>query len=168
METLNQNDIKGKFWNQDQISVHPTVIFWKIDKVEKPKRIVITHLSDIISHSAQMVYFITKDCIEKLLDMFPDTPITKMYLWSDGCASQYKGKTSFFYLDQFEVNIERNFFGSEHGKGESDAETGTISRLYTNTVRAHETIILNESDLRDYLDKKKIKIMTRLIMKKNA
>ena len=151
---LNQDEPKAVYWSQGQVSIHPTVIYYKTNENEESKRVVITHLSDIHSHSAHLVFYITNDCINLLSNMFPEVQMRKVYLWSDGCASQYKGKHSFFYLDKFEVIIERNFFGSEHGKGESDAETGTISRLYLNAIRSNETIITNASDFCEYLVEK--------------
>ena len=151
---IHQNEIKASYWAQGQVSIHPTVIYLKTHGNEKAKRIVITHLSDIQTHSAHLVFYMTKDCINVLSKLFPEVQLKKVYVWSDGCASQYKGKTSFFYLDKFEVIIERNFFGSEHGKGESDAETGIISREYLTAIRSGETVILNASDLYEYLDQK--------------
>ena len=149
-----QREIKSHFWSQGQMSIHPTVIHLKTHENEELKRIVITHVSDIHSHSAQLVYYITKDCIDILSQKFPEVKLSKVYLWSDGCASQYKGKTSFFFLDQFEIPIERNFFGSEHGKGESDAETGIISKQYTNAIRSDEIVVLNASELQKFLAEK--------------
>ena len=151
---IHQNEIKASYWSQGQVSIHPTVIYYKTHVSEKSKRIVITHLSDINSHNAHLVYYMTKDCINILSKLFPGVQLKKVYVWSDGCASQYKGKTSFFYLDKFEVIIERNFFGSEHGKGESDAETGIISRQYLQAIRSNETVIMNASDLHEYLCEK--------------
>ena len=114
---IHQNEIEASYWAQGQISIHPTVIYLKTHGSEKAKRIVITHLSDIQTHSAHLVFYMTKDCINVLSELFPEVQLKKVNVWSDGCASQYKGKTSFFYLDKFEVIIERVFFGSEHGKG---------------------------------------------------
>ena len=75
-------------------------------------------------------------------------------MWSDGSGSQYKGKHSFYYLDKFEVPIERNFFGSEHGKGESDAMTGLISRHVSDAIKSRKYVIHNAQEMRDFLDKK--------------
>ena len=79
----------------------------------------------------------------------------KIYLWSDGCASQYKGKTSFWYLKNFkDINIERNFFGSEHGKNESDAVTGQISRTVHDAIKSRRHVINNAEDMLTFLSAK--------------
>ena len=56
--------------------------------------------------------------MEVLRDKFPQQVFSKFYLWSDGCAQQYKGKNSFFHLSEPDLlyDCERNFFVSEHGK----------------------------------------------------
>ena len=37
-------------------------------------------------------------------------------------------------LHDFEVNVCKDFFGSEHGKGEADGETGVITRAVDRAV----------------------------------
>ena len=113
-------------------------------------QIVITHLSDVTNHDAHIVYYMTKDCIETLKTMHPEIEWTKFYIWSDGCAAQYKGKHSFYYLDKFPVEVERNFFGSEHGKSESDAVTGRISQKLSNAIRTRNYVFNNASDMHTF------------------
>ena len=75
-------------------------------------------------------------------------------MWSDGCTGQYKGKSSFYFLDQFESRVERNFFGSEHGKNRCDAVTGKLAIAYKNAVKSNATDINNASELKDFLSEK--------------
>ena len=72
----------------------------------------------------------TLDTIAILSEKHPNEKWKKIYLWSDGCGSQYKSKSSFYFLDQYPVPIERNFYGSEHGKNMCDAFTGKISTVF--------------------------------------
>lgn len=50
--------------------------------------------------------------------------------FSDGAPSQYKFAAAFsdisFAEDDYNFGIHRCFLGSEHGKGESDGETGVL------------------------------------------
>ena len=67
--------------------------------------------------------YVTKDCIEYFIKNFPQFQWHKVIIWSDGCVAQYKGKVSFWYLNKLktifpQIEIQRNYFGSEHGKGE--------------------------------------------------
>ena len=93
----------------------------------------------------------TKDCIEYMTKTFSEIKWQTFYIWSDGCTSQYKGKTSFYYLDKFQVDVQRNFFGSEHGKGESDGETGKISRQLSDAVKSQGANLHNASDMCNFL-----------------
>ena len=136
-----QFEIKSSYWTRKQITMHPTVIHLFGDG--KWHRIVITHLSDITKHDAHFVHYITKDCIEYLTNHYPEIKLQKVIIWSDGCASQYKGKISFFYLNQLQaifpsLEIQRNYYGSEHGKGESDAETGIFSKQIMDAVKSEK------------------------------
>ena len=149
--TLTQQDeIKSAFYGTPQVTVHPTVIYAKLTGESDPKRIVITHLSDIKEQGADMVHYITSDCIKYLSDNF-DVSWKKVYLWSDGCASQYKSKSSFFFLGKYDVDIERNFFASEHGKSESDGVTGMISKKVSNAIKSRRYLIKNAKDMLDFL-----------------
>ena len=146
-------EIKAANWSKQQMTVHPQVFYFKTSETEETQRLVVIHLSDIAKHDAQLVHHMTQDCINILSENYPNEKWEKFYLWSDGCASQYKGKSSFYYLDKFEVEVERNFFGSEHGKNECDAMTGQISMQYQNAVKADDIIIMNAADLKNYLEK---------------
>ena len=163
IEAKKQDEIKGGFFSQISITAHPSVLEAKIPGIKENKKIVITHLSDIKVHDAHMVYFITKDCINYLRENFPDVVWEKIYLWSDGCTGQYKGKTSFWYLNQFDIDIERNFFGSEHGKNESDGVTGLLSRLVSDGIKSRRVLINNATDLLTFLTKKKPEYVFKLI-----
>ena len=127
-DVLYQFEIKSSYWTRKQITMHPSVIYF-LDHDGLWKRLVITHLSDITKHDAHFVQYVTNDCIEYITQNFPEFQWHKVIIWSDGCAAQYKGKISFWYLNKLKANfpkmeIQRNYFGSEHGKGESDSETG--------------------------------------------
>ncbi|GFR65354.1 hypothetical protein ElyMa_000201800 [Elysia marginata] len=57
-----------------------------------------------------------------------DAPVKEVILWSDGAASQYKGKGNFAGVKFYPFKCQRNYFGSEHGKGEADGETGRFAQ----------------------------------------
>ena len=50
-----QDEIKSAYWTNKQVSVHPTVIFFRTTKGGNPKKIVITHLSDVTNHDVHIV-----------------------------------------------------------------------------------------------------------------
>ena len=115
-QIVHQDEIKSQYFAKKSVTMHPSVCYVKLNEDDPPKRIVISHFSDITDHDSHMVNYITKDTIKILQDMF-QIQLTTIYIWSDGCSSQYKGKNSFYYLSKMQ-NVQRHYFGSEHGKGE--------------------------------------------------
>ena len=81
----------------------------------------------------------------------PNVEWDKYYLWSDGCAAQYKGRSSFFYLQNLPVRSERHFFGAEHGKNESDLETGVISKQLQVAIKSRSVVLKSAADMHSYL-----------------
>ena len=146
-----QDEIKSAYWTKKQVTMHPTVIFYRLEDGGEIHRLVITHLSDITNHDAHIVHFMTLECLSILKEMHPEIEWTKAFIWSDGCAAQYKGKISFYYLNKFPIEVERNFFASEHGKGPSDAETGLISMKLSNATKTRRAAIKNASEMCDFL-----------------
>ena len=98
-----------------------------------------------------MVHFITQDCISILQSKHPEVKWNRFNIWSDGCASQYTGKNSFYYLDKYSVSVERNYFASEHGKGPSDAETGLISMKLQSAIKSRNVVLQNAKEMYDFL-----------------
>ena len=151
-----QFEIKSSYWTRKQISMHPSVIYFKDVDGSIAQRMVLTHLSDITNHDAHIVHYITIDCIQHLINKFPDTEFKEVIIWSDGCSSQYKGKHSFYYLNKLQtifpqLKIQRNYFGSEHGKGESDAETGIYSKQIRDAVKSESALLSNASEMCNFL-----------------
>lgn len=142
-EVLNQDEIKSAHWVKKQITMHPTVTYYKESDGTR-KRFVLTHFSDLLQHSGHMAEFILQDVIKNLKLLYPN--IKHFVVWSDGCSAQYKGKYAFSYLSK-SVDIERSYFGSEHGKGESDGETGLINKAVHLAIYSRALVISEAIDL---------------------
>lgn len=71
----------------------------------------------------------------------------RVVVFSDGCASQYKGKGTFAYLSLKDVHVEWNYFGSDHGKSECDGEVGCINRAVDIALLGRKVIISNAEDM---------------------
>ena len=153
IEIFHLKEVKASNWSKKQITVHPNVFYYKTSLSDEMKKQVIVHLSDITKHDAHIVHHMTQDCIDILTELHPNETWNKIYLWSDGCSSQYKGKNSFFYLDKFKVPVERNFFGTEHGKNECDGITGMVKNQYKTAVKSDKYAISNANDLKNFLCK---------------
>ncbi|VDI46372.1 Hypothetical predicted protein [Mytilus galloprovincialis] len=75
----------------------------------------------------------------------------------DGAPTQYKSKYNFvdmsFWKDDFGFEVEKHFFGSRHGKGPCDGESGVVKRSATVAVAARGCIISNAPDFYLYAKK---------------
>ena len=84
-------EIKSAHFGKQQITVHPIVCFYrKGDSVVKESLIF---LSDDITHDHHAVQEFTK---RALVELEKSIRITKLTIWSDGAASQYKVMYVFF------------------------------------------------------------------------
>jgi hypothetical protein len=69
------------------------------------------------------------------------------FIFSDGCSGQYKSKGPFADLSLETGVVNRNYFGSEHGKSECDADIGVLNRLVERAITGNKVIINNAEDL---------------------
>ena len=69
-------------------------------------------------------------CIHKIISTIEEKvgAFTKLYIWSDGCASQCRSRFAFSFLSHFhlEKEIELHFNEAHHGKAPMDSVGGTI------------------------------------------
>jgi len=74
--------------------------------------------------------------------------------WTDDCAAQYKSKGPFSDIScsliDFGATLERNFFGSRHGKGPSDGESAVVKHHATSAIMTGKATIASAEDLFKY------------------
>ena len=75
--------------------------------------------------------------------------------WTDGCAAQYKSKGPFAdisnALSDLDSTLERNFFGSRHGKGPSDGEAAVVKKHTMTAIKAGAAVVSSAEDMYSYL-----------------
>ena len=124
-------EVKSAHFGKSQITLHPVVVY--INNAQgQLVRHTLTYLSDDICHDYHAVQQFKSLVIDFAREL---VPLRRVTLFSDGCASQYKGKGTFADLSLTTgVRIERAYYGSEHGKGEGDGETGVLSQVLVRAV----------------------------------
>ena len=75
------------------------------------------------------------------------TAVEHVVILSDGCAAQYRGRGTFADLTLSRWPLQRNFFGSVHGKGEGDGEIGCINKAVDRAIIGRQTVINNAEDM---------------------
>ena len=80
--------------------------------------------------------------------------INIIHEWSDGCASQYKGRTSFADISNDPRNIQRHFFETSHGKSVCDGVGATVKNVCHHAVISRKKVIGNATELYEYAKEK--------------
>ena len=111
-----QNECQGLHWKDEQVTLMPTVAHFICPQKECSALVTheIVHISPDLKHDAHLVKQFTTNSIEVLEKSA--VPIHKIVQFRDQAPSQYKNKTAFQYLSQYNVPIVHNFFGVHHGK----------------------------------------------------
>ncbi|XP_021339567.1 uncharacterized protein LOC110440744, partial [Mizuhopecten yessoensis] len=106
-------------------------------------------VSDDIQHDAHFV----EACLTETLKHLEETVlIRKIVQFTDGCSSQYKSKIPFLDISA-RNGMDRNFFGSGHGKGPADAVSGVVKSAVTRAVKGGQ-FITNAKQLKEFGDQK--------------
>ncbi|WAR05668.1 VRTN-like protein, partial [Mya arenaria] len=140
-----QDQAKSDFFSAKQVTVHPVVMFYQSPSV--PGLIVrdaMIFVSDDLKHD----YFAVQHYFQKAESYLREhIPVKKLFVFSDGCASQYKGKGSMASLSLLETDIDWNYFGSDHGKSEADGELGSLNRAVDKAILGRQVIVSGAEDL---------------------
>ena len=115
--------------------MHPTVVYYRDHHTGEMKR---------ESHDFHAVNnFLT----ESITALQHNVDITKVVIFSDGCGAQYKSKGPLADISLSKINTDHSYFGSEHGKSESDGETGVVNHAVERAIVGHQVIINNAQDM---------------------
>nr|CCQ71355.1 hypothetical protein CcPL6.027 [Cotesia congregata] len=123
-----QNAASGFHWNNNQATVFPVVIYYKINDELDHKSLVI--ISDCNNHDAVAVHVFIK-LITDYVKSLPER-CNKIYYFSDGAPQQFKNFKNFvnlhYHEDDFDIPAEWHFSATAHGKGPCDGIGGIIKR----------------------------------------
>nr|XP_022298154.1 uncharacterized protein LOC111107308 isoform X2 [Crassostrea virginica] len=141
-----QDEPKSIYYTANQITIHPVVIYFHSKEISNLiVRKSVVFLSDDINHDHNAVDHFFELAVSHISDL--KIKFTKLIVFSDGCASQYKGKGSFADLSLKKCRIERNYFGSDHGKSECDGEVGSLNRSVDMAIVGRKAIVSDAKDL---------------------
>lgn len=142
-----QDEIKSAHFSQRQVTMHPIVIYRHGNMGLIRESLVF--LSDDIGHDHHAVEHFLQIAINHLVHDLKIS-VSKICIFSDGCASQYKGKGNFVDISLASIPTERNYYGSEHGKGEGDGEIGVINKKVDQAVLGRQVIVRSAQELYEW------------------
>ena len=136
-----QDEIQSAHWPQVQITIHPTVCFYRCKEHNTLVKESIIHISSDLVHDHNAVHHFVQETVEHIKETKQINIISQVQ-FTDGCSCQYKSRGPFsdISMSQSELghNVVRNYFGSRHGKGPSDGEGGVIKSKVESLVKSRQ------------------------------
>lgn len=121
-----QEEVQGHYWNNSQISILPSVIYYKENGIVKNLSTV--GVLENNTHDTVSVYMFQKQLVELIKLKIPN--VKKVIYFSDGAPQQFKNKKNFRNLclhhQDFSIDAEWHFFATAHGKGPCDGLGGMV------------------------------------------
>ncbi|XP_076440515.1 uncharacterized protein LOC143279993 [Babylonia areolata] len=144
-----QNEVQSAHWSYRQVTVHPCVLHYRCQKPGCSELVTqyIVYLSDDMRHDAAF----TKVVMDWVIEHLSEKKMKSIYIFSDGCSSQYKSRLPFAHLTELAekysaLKIERHFFGAHHGKSLCDS-CGVVKNVATRAVQSGNAVIQNAGDM---------------------
>ncbi|XP_033638655.1 uncharacterized protein LOC117299279 [Asterias rubens] len=146
-----QDEIQSVHWGHDSATLRPIVAYYQCPKCQQPTTVSMIMITEDNNHDHHAVHSFTDVAVEYLKTKLAPGYIKKVVRFSDGCQNQYKSRNPFmdfsFGSSDYDVEFQHKFFGSRHGKGPSDGESGVIKRQASDAVMSGSAVIGTASDL---------------------
>ncbi len=129
-------EVQSGYWNQDQVTLHPTVVYYRQDGTMKHHNFVA--ISDDRGHNTATIKAIINSIIPRVQQLIPG--LKQIHYWTDSPTAQYRNKTIFNLISSHHllykgIHATWNYFESGHGKGPCDGIGGTVKRLADDAVK---------------------------------
>lgn len=146
-----QDEIQSFHWSNPQATLHPYVFYYKQNGDDRIYCKSLCVISDSLDHNTATVHTFQKYFVEEVKKVAPE--VKKIIYFSDGASSQYKNKKNFsnicYHKNDFDIEVEWNFFASSHGKNACDGIGGSTKRAVTRASlqRPYSDQILTPEDM---------------------
>lgn len=148
-----QQEIQSAYFGHETFSIFTACCYLRgPDQELINENITIT--SESSDHSRIAAHTCVLRVIEELMksfkDMFSET--IPIYVWSDGCASQFRSRFVFDLISRMERRFDITWCYNErhHGKGPMDGLGGTIKNKVFRDVKSGKVRILDAKSFSDY------------------
>lgn len=148
------NEVQSYHWAQTQVTIHPVMAFVNAADENSPTP---THteavfcITDDPKHDAASVSTFMHLTNEYLKDKYN---IKSEVIFTDCCASQYRGKVSFadisFMKQDSDLDVTRHYFESSHGKSAADGLAAIVKHSATVAVTRSHVKIRNAKEFHTY------------------
>ena len=156
--TFFQDAVQSSYWVNTQVTLFPIVAWYKCNCPESPTvREYIVFISDDLKHDYNAVHLFQTIAYGFICNN-RGVRINRIIEFSDGCASQFKSRGPFAdisnSIQDFRVPIERHFFGSRHGKNDSDGVSGVIKSAVRRAVTTNRCTVSSAEEMFQFCNDK--------------
>lgn len=139
------SEAQSAYYGRNSTTVHPMVVIFPSGY--QISRDYVDIISNDLQHDGSAVKVFLGMLSNHLTLNYPH--VKTVIVWSDGCGMQYKSRLPMYNISRnFEIpqQIVWNFFGSRHGKNESDGESAVVKSHLDIVTRAERLTISTASD----------------------
>ena len=142
-----QHEVESAFFEPTQVTIHPMMLYYR--KKIQDQLITVKHAVIGVSNDSRHDSHGVKVFEEKALNIaLKEVPSLKaVHQWTDGAASQYKGKTSFAEISSQHLRLTRNFFETSHGKSVCDGLGAIVKTACFRAVLSEKAVISDATAL---------------------
>ena len=123
-----QDEIQRAYFGQSSFSLFTAAVYHLDSNRNLVKRPVV-----VVSESSDHSRIAALKCIEFVIkEVERQTNLTKIIMWSDGCAAQFRSRFVFKLLANYRRNLqlEWNYNEAHHSKAPMDGIGGTIKNVF--------------------------------------
>ena len=144
-----QDEIQSAYFGHETFSIFTACGYFRPNDSAKLEKVPLTIVSEANDHSRIASFTCVSkviECIEERLPLL--TSLRRVYIWSDGCASQFRSRYVFSLLTHLHPSkdIEWNYNEAHHGKGPMDGIGGTIKNKVFQEVKSGRIVVTSPED----------------------
>ncbi|CAC5405224.1 unnamed protein product [Mytilus coruscus] len=140
-------EIQSAYWNQTSVTIHPVVVYYKVDGNELLHKSIVV-ISDEMGHNSATVLSIIDQIIPEIKQLLPT--VECIHYWTDYPTSQYRNKAIFNAIANHSldhgIRAKWNYWEAGHGKAPCDGIGGTSKRMADEAVRTEKVAIQDPHD----------------------
>ena len=119
----------------------------------KESLVIVTESAD---HSRITAYSCIAKIVTHISEKYQELPLRlNLYVWSDGCASQFRSCYVFSLMSCYDRTLKVSWFYNErhHGKGPMDGVGGTVKNVVFQDVKSGKCTITSPEEFADFVNK---------------
>lgn len=147
---LFKDEVQSGFFDQRQVTLFPCMAYYLSDN--KLVRHAIIGISPELKHDAYLTKAFEDEILKLLKNEVKD--LSHVIEWTDGCAAQFKCRSSMYDISQRGGKFDRNYFETSHGKSPCDGIGSVIKNSAIRAVTAGSVVINDASSLLKFGEKK--------------